>query len=69
MDQTTAIQHPEEMTLEQHELRVYTALLEMYGDNDEIMSALAVAWRQGFSRALRLSEKASPSLTINPFWR
>lgn len=69
MDQTQALPHPEEMTLEQHELRVYTELLKLYGDNDEIMSALAVAWRQGFSRALRLSEKRDPSLTINPFWR
>lgn len=69
MDQTTAQERPEELGQEQLELESYTSLIERYGDSDELRSALAVAWRMGFSRALRLSSNRDPSLTINPFWR
>jgi hypothetical protein len=61
-------QRPEQKTPEQLESEAYASLIERYGQNPEVMSALAVAWRLGFSRHLRLAGMSDSMLTVNPFW-
>lgn len=56
------------MTPEESESRDYARLIELYGDNPVMMSALAKAWRLGFSRHMRLNGQRDSMLTINPFW-
>jgi hypothetical protein len=68
VDQTSAQQRPEQMTPEESESRDYARLIELYGDNPVMMSALAKAWRLGFSRHMRLNGQRDSMLTINPFW-
>ena len=53
---------------EQQEAETYAALIERYGSDTELMAALAMAWRLGFSRAQRLPRSTDKGLTINPFW-
>jgi hypothetical protein len=68
MAQINDEQRPEQKTAEQLESESYAQLIERYGQNPEIMSALAVAWRLGFSRHLRLAGMSDSMLTVNPFW-
>jgi hypothetical protein len=56
-------------TPEQLENQAYARLVAEYGEDQEFMDALAVAWRLGFSRHMQLTGSRDPMMTVNPFWR
>jgi hypothetical protein len=66
--QMTTEERKEWKSAEQVESESYASLIERYGQNPEVMNALAVAWRLGFSRHLRLAGQSDSMLTVNPFW-
>jgi len=69
MDHPATSPNADRLTPEERDSRDYALLLQLYGDQPEIMEALAKAWRLGFHRHMQLGVQADRMLTINPFWR
>lgn len=57
------------LTPEEQMHQEYQKLLGRYGENPEVMDALARAWRLGFNRCIQLHGGSERAMTINPFWR
>jgi len=68
MDTTTPNAHLTEETEEQLQRAALANLLERYAQDPAAMSALALAWRIGFSTAQTQSRQSMASSFINPFW-
>jgi len=69
MDSTTPNAQLTEQTEQQLQLSALGSLLERYQGDPVAMSALALAWRIGFSTAQTQSRQSMASSFINPFWQ
>jgi hypothetical protein len=68
MEATSPNAHLEEQSPDQVELAQLSRLIELYRSQPEIMDALALAWRLGFTRARIQNLTHMHSSYINPFW-